>query len=201
MGSQDRRSFSRSGTLNTWALEDNGFDYDLTLYVEKTMVKYRSWQIDGGLGYAESTTSLARNFNQNALGSLTEDLKYIDTYTVSKLIFPISTKLYIKENGKLYVQISALPAIGFRKSVDHSRKSNQRLTKWELALNGLEINPGLGINWSNRVQVALHYRLFHFHEWDEVLLISGRDTTFPMGGVDQYNPFKMWATVAYRLLE
>ncbi len=69
----------------------------------------------------------------------------------------------------------------------------------QFALNGLEINPRLGFNINSRLQVALQYRCLYFHEVDKVLLISGRDITFPLGKVDKYNPFKTWLMLSCKL--
>lgn len=201
LGSQDRRSFSRTGKLTRAEMENNKLDYDLMGYAEKTILKYRCFELAVGVGYAESNTLFPRQINQDALNSFTEDIKRIKIYTINKLVLPLSSRFYLKENGKFYLHLNALPAIGFRKSVLYNQRTNGRLAKWQLALNGLEINPGLGIHLSSRLQVSIQYRWFYVHEVDEVLLISGRDITFPLGEVDKHNPFKMWLTVGYKLEE
>lgn len=161
LSAQDRRSFSRSGKLTTTLPENNKIDYDLILYAEKLVFKYRFLQITGGFGYAEHNTLLSRQFNQQEFGSFTQDIKYIKFYTINKLIFPISSKFYLNKNGRFYLQLSTLPALGFRKNVFHMSQG-KKLTKWLLDLNGLEINPGIGFNLTRKLQINIQYRCLTF---------------------------------------
>ncbi len=202
LGGQDRRLFYFPPADRLLARNPKKLDYDLTLYLEKRVFKWRPIQIKAGIGYAESNTIFGRPFDHAFLdGIFTEELRYVTRYTVNKLILPISAGLHF---SKFHVQISTLPAIGFRKSVlDRGGAGSTRFTKWQFAWNGLEINPGLGFQFSDRLQVSLSYRWFYFHEIDEVIFNSNifyehHDDELLQNKTDKYNPFKMWLTVGYK---
>ncbi len=203
LGEQDRRLFYFPPAERLLDRNPKKLDYDLTLYLEKRVFKWRLIQLKAGIGYAESNTLFGRPFDHSFLdGVYTQELRYVTRYTVNKLILPISTSFH---SGKFYLQITALPAIGFRKSVlDKGGAGSTRFTKWQFALNGLEINPGLGFQFSDRLHVAFSYRWLYFHEIDEIIFNSSlfyehHDDEFSQNKTDTYNPFKMWLTVGYKL--
>ena len=201
LGEQDRRLFTYIFTEKLLAREPNKKDYGLSLYLEKQIIRYGPLQLDAGIGYAESNTLFGRPFSHIELnGPHTYEIRFIKRYTINKLILPISGKVYI---GKLYLQFSALPAISFRKSAI-AEISKRRFTKWQLAWNSLEVNPGLGFQFSDRVQMSISYRWLYFNEVDEVLFNYvlfdyNYDFNLLHQKVDTFNPFKMWLTVGYKL--
>lgn len=198
---QDRRLFDFPPAERILALEPKRLDRDLILYVEKSVFKYGSLHLDAGIGYAESNTSFGRPFDHIRLNGLhTYELRYVKKYTINKLVLPISSRWYIR---KLYLQVVVLPTIGFRKSIVDNWGSDKRFTKKQLKWNGLEINPGMGFQLGNRLQICLNYRGLNFHEIDEVIfnysLLRDQNHEFFKQKADKYNPFKMWLTVGYKL--
>ena len=200
LGEQDRRLFYFPPAEALLARTPKKLDYDLSMYVQKRLFSYRVLTVDAGIGYAESSHSFARPFDHSILnGGNTLELRYIKKYTINKLIFPVSNKVYV---GKLYLQIVVLPAISLKKSaVDRNFK--KRVTKRQFAWNSLEINPGVGIEISHRLQLSVNCRLLYFNEIDKVkfngLLFDEPYPEFLQQKADTYNPFKMWLTVGYKL--
>ena len=198
LGEQDRRLFDYPHAKSIVEREDQKIDYDLTLYVDKIALRYCFLQLNAGVGYAQSNTFFSRPFNHSVLNSGGEDIRHIRRYSIKKLIIPISGKILI---GKLYLQIIAIPAVSFNKTViDMDLK---KLAKRQFTLNSLEINPGLGFQLSDKIQISISYRLFYLHEIDKVifnnLLFYESHPEFLQQKVDTYNPFKMWLTVGYKL--
>ena len=202
LGEQDRRLFYYPSAERVLARNPKKLDYGLTLYVEKKVLKWHALQIHAGIGYAESNTLFGRPFAHSKLdGVFSEELRHIDRYTINKLILPVSNELHF---GKFYLQINALPAISFRKSVlDKGDTGNNRFTKWQFALNSLEINPGLGFQFSDRIQMSISYRSIYLHEIDGIIfntaLLRDLNHEFLQQNIDKDNPFKMWLTVGYKL--
>ena len=201
LGGQDRRLFYFPPAERLLAREPKKFDYDLTFYLEKRVLKYKILQLHAGIGYAESNTMFGRPFAHSELnGGNTKELRYIKKYTINKLIFPVSNKIYV---GKLYLQIVVLPAISFKKSAVNNGDVGIRVTKRQFAWNSLEINPGVGIEISHRLQLSVNCRLLYFNEIDRVkfndLLFDEPYPEFLQQKADTYNPFKMWLTVGYKL--
>ena len=200
LGEQDRRLFTYIFTEKLLAREPNKKDYGLSLYLEKQIIRYGPLQLDAGIGYAESNTLFGRPFSHIELnGPHTYEIRFIKRYTINKLILPISGKVYI---GKFYLQFSAIPAICFRKSAMNIY-AEKRVTRWQFNWNSLELNPGLGFQFSDRVQAVVSYRWRYFNEVDKVkwfsLTFYGHyNDEFLQQKVDTYNPFKMWLTVGYK---
>ena len=201
MSNQDRRLFYFPPAERLLARTPERKDYDLTLYLDKKVLKYGPLQLHAGIGYAETNTLFSRPFAHSALnGGTSKELRYIKRYTINKLIFPASFNINI---GKLYLYLLAIPAIGFRKSIGDNDGEGRRFTKWQFAYNSIEINPGIGFHLLDRMQVSLSYRKFYFHEIDNVIfnsvLFYEPYPEFLQQKVDTHNPFKMWLTVGYRL--
>ena len=201
LGGQDRRLFYFPPAERLLAREPKKLDYDLAFYLEKRVFRYKNLQMNAGIGYAESNTMFGRPFDHSTLnGGNTLELRYIKKYTINKLIFPVSNKVYV---GKLYLQIVVLPAISFKKSAVNNGDVGIRVTKRQLAWNSLEINPGVCIEISHRLQLSVNCRLLYFNEIDKVkfnyLLFDEPYPDFLQQKVDTYNPFKMWLTVGYKL--
>ena len=199
---QDRRLFNSPIAEKILVRNPEKLDYDLSLYLEKRIFEWRFIQTGAGIGYMQSNTLFGRPFAHSKLdGIFTEDLRFIDRYTINKLIFPISTKFYL---GKFYMHINALPAISFKKSVlDKRDTADKKYSKWQFALNSLEINPGLGFQITERWQASIHYRWLYIYKIDSIifnyLLFDEPSPEFLQQKVDTHNPFKMWLTVGYRL--
>ncbi len=198
LSEQDRRLFQYLFAQKILNNEPKKLDYDLTLYLNKNIVRYGPTQLDIGIGYAETNIFFGRPYNHFEVGGPhTYDVRYIKKYTINKLVAPISGKINI---GKFYLQLSALPAFCVRKSV--SEIWNKRLTKWQFNWNSLEINPGLGFQVSQRLEVSFSYRWLFYNEVDKVkfyfLLDDAYDLEILHQKTDTYNPFKMWLTVGYK---
>lgn len=201
LGEQDRRLFYYLRADQLLEREPSKKDYDLTIYLNKKIVRYGPLQLDAGVGYAESNTLFARPFSHIELGGPhTYEIRYIKRYTINKLIIPVTGKIYI---GKFYLHFSVLPAFCFRKSAANIIAKN-RVTRWQFNWNSLELNPGLGFEFSDRIQASVSYRLRYYNEvdkvkWFSVIFYGHYNDAFLQQKVDDYNPFKMWLTVGYRL--
>ena len=163
-------------------------------------MNYGLFQLEAGIGYAESNTFFSRPFDHaNINGGNSLEIRHFRKYTINKLILPITRRLYLGKSRKYFLQLGVLPAICFRKCA----KDNKKFVKWQFSLNSLELNPALGFKLNSKMNLALHYRLLQYREVDEVVF-SNSLYNEPVPALlgqkaDKYNPFKMWITVEYDL--
>jgi hypothetical protein len=203
LSNQDRRLFYFSGAEDIIKREDSKLDYEYSIFLQKEVFQFGAFQANLGIGYSEFNTTFSRPFSHSALDAApTQELRYIKRYTINKLIFPISSKLFFNKKQNIFFSFKILPAIVIRKSAKDV-SFEKRETKWGFALNELELYPGLGVKISPRVWLTASYRLFYVYKIDEVifnnLLFYQRDSEFLRKKYDDYNPFKLWFTVQYSL--
>ncbi|MBK7870158.1 MAG: hypothetical protein IPJ74_05440 [Saprospiraceae bacterium] len=102
LSEQDRRLFEFPGAEGVLERENNKLDYEYNFTLQKSIIKLNLFQINAGIGYAEYNSTFSRPFSHRALNSgVTKELRYIKRYTINKLIFPISTNLFLTKN-KMY---------------------------------------------------------------------------------------------------
>ncbi|MCB0374939.1 MAG: hypothetical protein KDD04_03375, partial [Sinomicrobium sp.] len=186
--------------------EGNKTDYEFNFTLQKNVLRTSWWQLSAGIGYAEFHNTFTRPFDHRTVlksksGFYNEFLHWYQAYTISKLIVPVSGRLFLAKNERVFLNMQAVPAFSFRKGINHI---GQRFVKWELEWNGFELYPGVGFTVHPRVQLAFQYRWLYRYKIDEVifydLLFDQRGSAdFLQKKYDDYNPVKYWFTLSYAL--
>lgn len=205
LSQQDRRLFEFPLKDDLLQSEDNKADYEFSFTLQKNLLRTSLWQLSGGIGYAEFHNTFTRPFAHYELSRSKSDfheaiLLWYQAYTTSKLIFPVTGRLFLAKNERIFLSLQAIPAFSFRKGVNHLVR---RHVKWELEWNGFELYPGLGFTIHPRVQLAFQYRWIYRYKVDEVIfydiLFRNKNADFLKKKYDDYSPVKYWFTVSYAL--
>lgn len=201
LSEQDRRLFEFPLQDIILEREDDKFDYEYNITLQKRVARLGRMETRAGIGYAAFTNTFSRPFDHSVInGGNDLFLRFLKRYTINKLVFPVSNNFYLTRNQAVFLNFNILSAISFRKTVKHH---TARYTKWELELNSLELYPGLGVKLNPRMQLAAHYRWVYIYKLDEVifnhLLFYERDPEFLQKEYDNYNPLKIWVTASYAL--
>jgi hypothetical protein len=200
VSSQDRRMFDFALAKEVLGREDSKWDYEYNLTWQKRIISINHFSISTGIGYSAYNTYFSRPFDYIYLSGIpTKQLRFIQKYTIHKLIFPISNKLHLSGDHNLFLKFDILPQAAFRKSVIDIERFTKRKFEWY----SLSLYPGIGLNISSHLQVAAHCRLIHIQKLDEIIfnsiLFHERNPEFLRKKYDDYNPFQLWFTVSYLL--
>jgi len=184
--------------------EESKIDWEASVYIQKRI--FQLWMLSAwpGFGYSRFQTKFSRPFDHNyfttTTGIGTFDLRYIDSYTIHKLVFPTSIHFSFSKKDAFFLNLTCIPAFDFNKRIRSLPNREWKHNKWKAEFFGIELNPGIG-GKIGRMTFLLNYRYLNIVKLDRVifnhLLFYTKDPPFLAQTYDDYNPTKVELTIGY----